>query len=382
MLADIADATGLSREFSRGLASLRQRGTGHDPGPVAVDLAVTLADGGEAISDVAVLRDQPELFGSVASDATAWRVLSDMDSHALQRLRAARAAAREVVWAQIVKTRGELPCATVAGRRIDALVLDLDATIVVCHSEKESATPTWKRTFGYHPLLCFLDNTNEALAGLLREGRAGSNTTADHITVLDQALAQIPSGHRFGSDILVRSDSAGCTYGLLAHVRGLREQGIRAYFSVGVAITEPVREAIRHASGWVPALDPDGGLREGAEVCEISGLVPADDYPEGTRFLVRREHPHPGAQLSMFDTVEGMRHQVIATDTLPGHGSIQFLEARHRAHARVEDRIRCGKRHRLRPVPIPRVHDQPSLAAARPRRYRSDRMDPTAAPRR
>jgi len=343
LLADIADVTGLSREFSHALASLRQRRRGHDPGRVAIDLAVTLADGGEAIGDVAVLRDQPELFGPVASDATAWRVLSDMDSHALERLRTARAAAREVAWAQMVKTRGELRSATVAGRRIDALVLDLDATIVVCHSEKESATPTWKKTFGYHPLLCFLDNTNEALSGLLRQGRAGSNTTADHITVLDQALAQIPDRHRYGTDILIRSDSAGCTYGLLGHIRGLREHALQTYFSVGVAITEPVREAIRQASGWVPALDSDGELREGAEVCEITGLVPADDYPKGTRFLVRRENPHPGAQLSIFDTVEGMRHQVIATDTPAGHGSVQFLEARHRAHARVEDRIRTGK---------------------------------------
>jgi hypothetical protein len=110
-----------------------------------------------------------------------------------------------------------------------------------------------------------------------------------------------------------------------------------------VAITEPVREAIRQARDWIPALDSDGELRDGAEICEITGLVPADGYPEGTRFIVRRERPHPGAQLSLFDTIEGMRHQVMATDTPPGHGSIQYLEARHRAHARVEDRIRTGK---------------------------------------
>jgi hypothetical protein len=343
LLADVAGATGLTGGFGEALAALRQRQAGHDPGRVAVDLAVMIADGGEAIADLAVLRDQADLFGTVASDPTAWRVLSGVDSDALARLRAARAAARDLAWAQTTETHGALPVATAAGQSIPGLVLDLDASIVICHSDKESATRTWKKTFGYHPLFCFLDNTREALSGLLREGRAGSNTTADHITVLDQALTQIPDAHRYGTEILIRSDSAGCTQGFLAHIRGLREHGINTRFSVGVAITEPIREAIRQATDWIPAIDADGELRDGAEVCEITGLVPADGYPSGTRFIVRRERPHPGAQLTLFDTVEGMRHQVMATDTPPGGGSIQYLEARHRAHARVEDRIRTGK---------------------------------------
>ncbi len=343
LLADLADATGLSAAFGEALAPLRVRRSGHDPGRVAVDLAVVLADGGEAIADLAVLRNQADLFGAVASDPTAWRLLSDLDAAALARLRAARAHARELAWAQAGETRTGLPDSTAAGQPVPGLVLDLDASIVICHSEKESATPTYKKTFGYHPLLCFLDGSREALSGLLREGRAGSNTTADHITVLDAALAQIPDAHRYGTPILIRSDSAGCTHGFLAHIRTLREHGIDTRFSVGVAITEPIREAIRHASDWIPAIDTDGEPRDGAEICEITGLVPADGYPQGTRFIVRRERPHPGAQLSLFDTIEGMRHQVMATDTPPGNGSLQFLEARHRAHARVEDRIRTGK---------------------------------------
>jgi hypothetical protein len=346
LLADVADATGLTSAVSEALAGLRQRQGGHDPGRVAVDVAVMLADGGVAIADLAVLRDQPGLFGPVASDPTAWRVLSDVDSDALVRLRTARARARELAWAQAAETRSALPASTAAGQPVPGLVLDLDASIVLCHSEKESASKTWKKNFGYHPLFCFLDNTREALSGLLREGRAGSNTTADHITVLDEALTQIPDAHRYGTEILIRSDSAGCTYGFLAHIRSLREHGINTFFSVGVAITEPIRDAIRAASGWVPALDADGDLRDSAQICEITGLLPGDllaNYPAGTRFIVRRERPHPGAQLSLFDTIEGMRHQVMATDTPAGNGSIQFLEARHRAHARVEDRIRCGK---------------------------------------
>jgi hypothetical protein len=346
LLADLADATGLTGAFSDALAGLRVRQGGHDPGRVAVDVAVMLADGGQAIADLAVLRDQPALFGLVASDPTAWRVLSDVDAAALRRLRAARAQARELAWAQTVETRGRLPASTAAGQPIPGLVLDLDASIVICHSEKESASKTWKKNCGYHPLFCFLDGTREALSALLREGRAGSNTTADHITVLDAALAQIPDAHRYGTEILIRSDSAGCTQGFLAHIRSLREHGINTRFSVGVAITESVRQAIRQATGWIPALDADGELRDGAQICEITGLLPADlrsGYPAGTRFIVRRERPHPGAQLSLFDAIEGMRHQVMATDTGPGQGSVQFLEARHRAHARVEDRIRTGK---------------------------------------
>ena len=245
LLADVADATGLTSAVSEALAGLRQRQGGHDPGRVAVDVAVMLADGGVAIADLAVLRDQPGLFGPVASDPTAWRVLSDVDSDALVRLRTARARARELAWAQAAETRSALPASTAAGQPVPGLVLDLDASIVLCHSEKESASKTWKKNFGYHPLFCFLDNTREALSGLLREGRAGSNTTADHITVLDEALTQIPDAHRYGTEILIRSDSAGCTYGFLAHIRSLREHGINTFFSVGVAITEPIRDAIR-----------------------------------------------------------------------------------------------------------------------------------------
>ena len=343
LLADLADLTGLTAAVSDALGPLRMRQSGHDPGRIAVDLAVMLADGGETIADLAVLRNQPGLFGPVASDPTAWRLLSDVDAAALTRLRQARAQARELAWAQMIETRGTLPASTAAGVPVPGIVLDLDATIVICHSEKESATPTWKKTFGYHPLLCFLDGSREALSGLLREGRAGSNTTSDHITVLDQALAQIPDAHRYGTPILIRSDSAGCTQGFLTHIRALREHGLDTRFSVGVAITEPIRQAIHAATDWIPAIDPDGEPRDGAQICEITGLVPADGYPTGTRFIVRRERPHPGAQLSLFDTIHGMRHQVIATDTPPGEGSIQYLEARHRAHARVEDRIRTGK---------------------------------------
>ena len=328
--------------MSEALAPLRRRDRGHDPGRVAVDLAVMLADGGEAIADLGVLRHQGELFGEVASDATAWRVLDGIDTVGLDRIRAARARAREVAWAQAAET-GRLLASTVGGFAIAGLVLDIDATIVVCHSEKESAARTWKKSFGYHPLLCFLDATGEALAGVLRSGNAGSNTAADHITVLDLALAQIPDHLRHGQDILIRADSAGASHAFLNHIRSLRDHGVRTFFSVGLAITEPVRTAITACLDWQPAIDADRDLRDGAEIAEITHLIDLSAYPEGTRMIVRRERPHPGAQLSLFDQIEGLRHQVFITDSPRPTCSIQLLELRHRAHARDEDRIRTGK---------------------------------------
>jgi hypothetical protein len=249
---------------------------------------VLLADGGQAIADLAVLRGQDELFGPVASASTMWRLLNALDEAALGRLRAARARAREVAWAQAVET-DRWKTSSVAGYSVPGLVLDVDSTIVICHSDKELASKTWKRTYGYHPLLVFLDATGEALAGLLRTGRAGSNTTADHIAVLDRALAQVPDAHRHGSDILIRSDSAGATKGFLAHIRALREHGVRSFFSIGAAITEPIRAAITASVDWQPALDTDGSLRDVAEIAEITRLVDLTGYPEGTRMIVRRE---------------------------------------------------------------------------------------------
>ncbi|MGA5880767.1 IS1380 family transposase [Streptomyces cellulosae] len=346
LLADLADVTGLTGVFTDALRRLRPRGTGHDPGRIATDLAVMLADGGETITDLAVLRDQGEVFGPVASTPTAWRLLVGIDDVALARLRSARAAARETAWLQAAETGEGIPAARAGDRQLPGLVLDIDATLVTCHSEKERAAATYKGGFGFHPLLCFLANTGEGLSGRLRPGNAGANTASDHIAVLDDALAQLPQGHRYGTEILIRADSAGSAKAFLAHLRELREQGVNTFFSVGTAVTEDVRRAIRSVPDrlWHPALDQDGSLRPGAEVTELTGLVDLTGYPADTRLIVRRERPHPGAQLSLFDQDEGLRHQVFLTDTpFAGGGSAQYLEVRHRCHATVEDRIRCGK---------------------------------------
>ncbi|MBT2507503.1 transposase [Streptomyces sp. ISL-98] len=327
LLADLADATGLTSAYSIALGPLRPRGTGHDPGRLATDLAVMLADGGEAITDLAVLRDQGEVFGQVASTPTAWRLLADVDEGVLDRLRSARAQAREVAWLQAAETRSGIPAVKAGGRELPGLVLDIDATLITCHSEKDQAAPTYKGGFGFHPLVCFLANTGEGMSGRLRPGHAGANTAADHISVLDNALAQIPDAHRHGTDILVRADSAGSAKAFLAHVRDVRTRGIHTFFWVGYAVIEPVRRAIRALPEqvWHHALDQDGTLRVGAAVAELTGTVDLADYPEGTRIIVRRERPHPGAQLSLFDQDEGLRHQVFLTDTpFTDGGSAQF----------------------------------------------------------
>jgi hypothetical protein len=173
----------------RPLVELRKPRARHDPGRVLVDMAVAVADGGTTISDIAVLADQAELFGPVASDSTCWRLLDQLGTAQLGVIARARAAAREVTWAQRAERTGAaFPLAKAAGRELPGLVIDLDASIVVCHSEKENAAPTFKKTFGFHPMLAFCDNTGEFLAAALRRGNAGSNTAVDHVTVLDAAL--------------------------------------------------------------------------------------------------------------------------------------------------------------------------------------------------
>jgi len=347
LLADVADRTTLTGELAEALAGLRKPRARHDPGRVLVDMAVAVADGATTISDVAVLADQAELFGAVASDSTCWRLLDHLDPTRLAAVASARAATREVVWAQRAELSGQaFPPATAAGRELPGLVIDLDASIVVCHSEKEQAAPTFKKTFGYHPMLAFCDNTGEFLAAALRRGNAGSNTAADHVTVLDAALMQVPDAHRHGTPILVRADTAGCTREFLAHIRSRREQAVSCEFSVGWAITGKERAAITAIPKkvWADAVDADGGHRDGAGLAEITHVLPVaalSGYPCGIRVIVRRERPHPGAQLDAFEERDGWRYTAFATDTRAGQ--LAALDARHRAHARVEDRIRTAK---------------------------------------
>jgi Transposase DDE domain group 1 len=342
LLAEMADARGLTEALSVAMGPLSQRRRRHDPGRVVVDVAVMLADGGTSLSDLSTLRDQPALFGEVASDPTAFRVMDAINDAMLVRIRAARAAARKAVWAAGVRAVLDEHA---------YLTLDFDATLLTAHSEKESAAPTYKRGFGFHPLGCWLDGTNEALAVKLRAGNAGANDADDHIEVLNLALAQLPVAPKGidpdnGVAMLARADSAGATH---AFVNALRKYGIE--FSVGYDITSSVRMAILELPerAWVEAIDQDCEAREGAGVAELTDDLDLSSWPEGTRAIVRREEPHPGAQFNLFDP-NGWRHQVFICDSTDP--DISYLEARHRGHARVEDHIRCGKDTGLRNLPF------------------------------
>ena len=334
LLAQVADKTGLTRALSLRFAAMRERQAGHDPGCVVKDLAVMLADGGECLSDLGGVRDQLRLFGEVASDSTAYRVIERIaaDPALLDGLRSARASARSRAW--------EL------GVGPERVTIDMDATLIGAHSEKDQAAGNFKGGFGFHPMQAYCDQTGEALAALLRPGNAGANTAADQIAVGDLALAQIPSEHVEQIRILLRADSAGATHEL---ADWCREAGIE--ISVGYDLTEPVRAAILEtpADAWVPALDQDDTERENGEVSEITDRVDLSAWPERMRLICRRERPHPGAQLSFTDH-DGYRFQAILTDQTDPE--IAILERRHRQRARVEDRIRDDKDTGLAKLPF------------------------------
>lgn len=328
LLTGLCDRLGLTDGLVDAL-SVHHRKVTHEPGRIVRDLAVVLADGGDCLTDLGVLRDQEVLFGAVASDPTAYRCVERLDVGMLARLRQARAAARARVWA-------------LAGTPA-RVILDLDATLLTAHSEKEGAAGTYKRGFGFHPLLCFEATTGEALSGILRPGNAGANTAADHITVLDRALAQLPGG-AVDSGTLVRCDSAGATHAFLDAVAG---RGLS--FSVGCDLSGRVRAAILELpqSAWAPALDSEGGPRGGAWVAELD--IDLSSWPQGTRAICRRERPHPGAQLS-FSDVDGHRFQVMLTNQKGSR--IARIEQVHRQRAAIEDSIRCAKASGLRNLPF------------------------------
>ncbi|MBQ0901304.1 IS1380 family transposase [Micromonospora sp. U21] len=347
LLRTLADRTGLTGALSQAVA---RRGftPGRDRGRVLTDLAVMIADGGEAIADIGVVRHQGEVFGQVASPATCWRALDEIGDVQIRRITRARATVRARVWSLF----DQVPAAWAAGREVGAgvVVLDVDATLLLAHSEKDGADKTYKHTFGFHPLLVTCDNTREMLAIRLRPGNAGANTAADHLHVLDEAFTQIPAVYR--RHLLVRADSAGASHSVLDWLTGQdAKRGRRVEYSIGWSITAAERRAITKipTSGWSPAINADGGVRDGAHVAELTGLLTLAGWPAGMRVIVRRERPHPGAQLSLFEERDGWRYTAFVTNTRAG--ALQWLEARHRAHARVEDRIRCAKDTGLRRLP-------------------------------
>jgi hypothetical protein len=328
----------------------KSRLASHDPGKIVTDLAISLAIGGDCLADIAMLRAESGVFGAVASDPTVSRLITTLAADAprtLAAIAAARASARSAAW----KAAGN----RAPDHGVDAdhpLIVDLDATLVTAHSDKESAAPTFERGFGFHPLCAFVDHgsggTGEPLAILLRPGNAGANKAADHISVVKDALAQLPisAGYRVGRKVLVRADAGGGTHDFIHYLHKRRLSN-----SIGFGLTETIATAIDliPETAWTPAYDTDGGVRDGAWATEATGVVDLSGWPAGMRLIVRRERPHPGAQLRFTDR-DGLRLTAFVTNT--ARGQLPELELRHRRHARCEDRIRTAKDTGLTNLPL------------------------------
>ena len=376
LLRRLADKTGLTGGLSRALASPRL--LIHDRGRVTADLACAIADGGEVISDFRVMADQKELFGLVASVPTTWRTLDEIAAggpRALARITKAVNGARRQAWAAIGARHGALPGVRIADKTLEGVTcIRLDATVTPACSDKELAEPNFKG-FGHHPLLGYCDNTGEPLAGMMRRGSAGSNTAADHLQVLDDAIAALPP--KFRRRLMVTADGAGASHGLITRLDELAARpGHQLTYSVGWDLGARERAAIQLVpqGAWQIAIDQRGEVRERradgactdrscgharcwveeAHVTELTGLLregpggdQLDGWPASMRVFARRERPHPGAQLSLFETQDGWRYSLQASNVPAGlrgwRAQLGYIDAAHRVHARVEDCIRTGK---------------------------------------
>jgi hypothetical protein len=376
LLRHLADKSGLRGGVSRARPSARL--LVHDRGRVLADLACAIADGARVISDFRVMTDQAELFGLVASVPTAWRTLKEIAAAGAQgekRIIAAVNVARRHAWAQVTARHGALPGIRLADRTLDGVTcVRLDATVTFAHSDKELAEANFKG-FGHHPLLAACDNTGEPLAWMLRRGSAGSNTAADHIALVNAAIAALPPGFR--RRLMITCDGAGASHDLVKHLDKLAARpGYQLIYSTGWALGERERAALRLVpeQAWQIAIDGHGDVRERragdacanlscahracwieeAHVTELTGLLregPAGDqlkgWPAAMRVFARRERPHPGAQLTLFEAGDGWRYSLWATNrsaaTRGWLGQNAYIDAAHRVQARVEDVIRTGK---------------------------------------
>ena len=347
-LATLADELAVGDTLSAAIPWAGERAPGHDRGKVLVHAMLMLAGGGDSCSDIEVLRTQARLFGAVPSDSTLYRTVRALTPEIGVEVGAAFAAVRARVWDQAGLVADEAP-----------VVLDIDASLVQIHSENKVGTgPTYKGGFGFHPMLCFADATGETLGALLRPGNAGANSAADHLIVLDQALAQLPApiaaGHTVNADpaavgraVVVRADSAGATRGF---VDGCRARNVG--FAVGARANAQIHSAILQVlvedRRWTPATRQDGSARPGAAVCELTDLVHLPTWPTGTRLIVRREPLHPGAQQSLFPSTTH-RYWAHYTDQA---GAPVDLDRHMRAHAHVEDHIKRLKASGLERFPF------------------------------
>ena len=373
----LADKTGLTRGLSQALFSGRL--LRHDRGRVLAGISCAIADGARAISDFRVLAGQAEAFGQAASVPTAYRTLEEITrggTRTQEKLTAAVNAARRYAWAQVVARHGTLPGVRVADKTLRGVTcIRIDATVTFAHSEKELAEGDFKG-FGHYPLLAFCDDTGgEPLAWMLRKGSAGSSTAAGHIAIVDASIAALPPAWR--RNLMVTADGAGFSHKLVEHLDALaRRRGYTLVYSCGRELDAREKAAIRLVPEQARqiAIGHRGEVRERraddarsaldcghracwieeAHVTELTGLLregPGGDqlegWPESMRIFARRERPHPGAKLSLFEHEDGYRCQLWVTNLPAGtkgwRGQNACIDAGHRVHARVEDSIRTGK---------------------------------------
>jgi hypothetical protein len=345
MLADNLGLTsGLSSVLSRPEVT-------HDRGAVLRDVAVSIAGGAQNLAGTAVLRDQRRLFGAVASVPTMWRSLGEIDQQGIVDVTGVRNKVRQRVWEAIAALHGgSIPASwTCYGDLGAVVVVRIDASLIQSHSDKQCAAGDFKGGYGFHPLLAWCDNTGEFLAVICRPGNAGSNTAADHIAIIDAAIAALPPKWRH--NLLITIDGAGSSHAVVEHIEQLNSRsGMSVAYSVGFDFDERVRVAIGAMPdiGWEAALDAAGRARDDAQAAELTGLLRHSTggdrlagWPAGMRILARRGQIAHGTQLSLFEQLNGYRYQVIATASTGGQP--QRIEARHRVHARVEGFIRAGK---------------------------------------
>lgn len=335
-LGSLADQLGLGEALSARIPITGNRLPMHDRGKVLVHAMLMLAGGGESCADIEHLRVEENLFGEVPSDSTLYRTfVHDIAPEVLAAVKEGFADTREIVWKRAKLTRAN-----------DPVVLDIDASLVEIHSEhKEGTGANYKGGFGFHPMLCFCDNTAEALSGLLRPGNAGANNAADHLQVLDESIAQLPEcvgvGHKAGDDpalvrreMIARADSAGASYDFVWGCRN-RNIGFSVVARSNAQIYGAISKIADDESRWRPAKRQDGKRRKGAAVAEVTDLVDLSKWPPGTRLIIRREPLHPGAQQSLFPSLE-YRYWGHYTDH---KGSPVERDRFMRAHAHVEDNI-------------------------------------------
>ena len=337
-LGRFADRIGLGASLSTAIPWAGERAALHDRGVVLTHAMLMLAAGGQACSDIEFLVSQSRLFGAVASDSTLYRTIRAITPTVLGNLTEQAAVTRGQMWRRMSATTG-----------IGMVVLDIDASLVQIHSENKQGTGE-----------CFTggvretqhrgepEPANNALVarGMLRPGNAGANSVADHFTVLDAAVAQLPadiaSGHRDGDDVSmvrrvvqVRTDSAGCSTRFAAGCRA-RHIGFAVVASSNANIHKGISRIQHDNSRWQPARRRSGDTAQRSHVAEITDLVDLSNWPAGTRLIVRREHLHEGAQRSLFPSLQ-YRYWGRYTDNT---GTPVELDAHMCDHAHVEDHIK------------------------------------------